>query len=87
MPRPHQDAPPTPVASPPKKPALPARVVRVHAMKDGYAVFGDGGLPLSETLPSRDEAIAEAKLVLGGPGTVLVVGEAGQVVVELIHHG
>lgn len=58
----------------------------MHSTKDGYAVFGDGGLALSESFPSRDDAIAEAKLVLGGPGTVLVVGETGHVVAEVIHH-
>jgi hypothetical protein len=66
--------------------AVPGRVVRVRATKDGYAVFGDGELPLSESFPRREDAVAEAELILGGAGTVLVVGENGHVLAEVIHH-
>jgi hypothetical protein len=86
MKTPHPGDPPTPAASRPKKPPAAARIVRVHSTKDGYAVFGEHGLALSEPFPSREDAIAEAKLILGGPGAVIVVGETGQVLAEVIRH-
>lgn len=76
---PPDDAPPS------SRPPASARIFRVRRGGAGWVVVA-GESVVSEELPTRDDAMREARLLAGDVGAlVLVEGESGHVEAEVIH--